>query len=47
VTKSKYIKIEGHAVIDQTDADDIMNAATIQGIYNLTLGLLTKKGGCK
>jgi hypothetical protein len=39
MTKSKYIKDEGHAVIDLTDADDIINAATTQGIYNLTLGL--------
>jgi hypothetical protein len=43
VTKSKYIKDEGHAVIDQTDADDIINAATTQGIYNLTLGLSDKE----
>jgi hypothetical protein len=39
VTKSKYIKDEGHAVIDQTDKDNIINAATIQGIYDLTIGL--------
>jgi hypothetical protein len=43
VTKSKYIKDEGHAMIDQTDADDMINAATTQGIYNLTLGLSDKE----
>jgi hypothetical protein len=39
VTKSKYLQDLGHAVIDQSDADDIINAATTQGIYDLTLGL--------
>jgi hypothetical protein len=32
VTESKYIKDEGHAVIDQADADNIINAATTQRI---------------
>jgi hypothetical protein len=39
VTQSKYLKDLGHAPIDQSDADDIINAATTQGIYDLTLGL--------
>jgi hypothetical protein len=43
VTKSKYLKDLGHAVIDQSDADDIINAATNQGIYDLTLGLSDKE----
>ncbi len=43
MTKSNYIKDEGHAVIDQTNADNIINAATTQGIYDLTLGLSDKK----
>jgi hypothetical protein len=43
VTKSKYVKDAGHAIIDQTDADDIINAATTQGIYDLTLGLSDKE----
>jgi hypothetical protein len=43
VTKSKYVKDAGHAIIDQTDADDIINAVTTQGIYDLTLGLLDKE----
>jgi hypothetical protein len=43
VTKSKYIKDEGHAVIDHTDVDDIINAATTQEIYDLTQGLSDKE----
>jgi hypothetical protein len=43
VTKSKYVKDAGHVIIDQTDADDIINAATTQGIYDLTLGLSDKE----
>jgi hypothetical protein len=43
VMKSKYVKDAGHVIIDQTDADDIINAATTQGIYDLTLGLLDKE----
>jgi hypothetical protein len=33
----------GHAVIDQTDAGNIINAAATQGIYDLTLGLSDKE----
>ncbi len=29
--------------MDQTDADDFFNAATTQGIYDLTLGLSDKE----
>jgi hypothetical protein len=43
VTKSKYMKDLGYAVIDDQDADDIINAATTQGIYDLTLGLSDKE----
>ncbi len=43
MTKSKYLKDLGHAVIDQTDADNIINAASTQGIYDITLGLLDKE----
>jgi hypothetical protein len=43
VTKSKYVKDVGHAIIDQTNSDNIINAATTQGIYNLTLGLSDKE----
>ncbi len=43
VTKSKYLKDPGHAAVDQSNADDIINAAMTQGIYDLTLGLLDKE----
>jgi hypothetical protein len=43
VTKSKYLKDLGHAAVDQSNADDIINAATTQGIYDLTLGLSDKE----
>ncbi len=43
VTKSKYLKDLGHAAVDQSDADDIINAAMTQGIYDLTLGLSDKE----
>ncbi len=43
VMKSKYLKDLGHAVINQLDADNIINAATTQGIYNLTLRLSDKE----
>jgi hypothetical protein len=43
VTQSKYLNDLGHAAVDQSDVDDIINAATTQGIYNLTLGLSDKE----
>ncbi len=43
VTKSKYLKDLGHAAVDQSNADDIINAASTQGIYDLTLGLSEKE----
>jgi hypothetical protein len=43
VTKSKYLKDLSHTVIDQTDAGNIINASTTQGIYDLTLGLSDKE----
>ncbi len=43
VTKSKYLKDLGHAAVDQSNAVDIINAATTQGIYNLALGLSDKE----
>ncbi len=41
--KSKYIKDLGHAAVEQSNADDIINAAMTQGIYDLTLGLSDKE----
>ncbi len=43
VSKSKYLKDLGHAIIDQTDANNISNAATTQDIYDLMLGLSDKE----
>jgi hypothetical protein len=43
VAKSKYMKDLGYAVVDDQDADNIINTATTQGIYDLTLGLSDKK----
>ncbi len=43
VTKSKFLKDLGHAAVDQSNADNIINAATTQGIYDLMLGLLDKE----
>jgi hypothetical protein len=43
VMKSNNVKDAGHAIIDQTDVDDIINSATTQGIYDLTPGLLNKE----
>jgi hypothetical protein len=43
VTKSKYMKDLSYAVVDDQDADDIINAATTQGIFDLTLGLSNKE----
>ncbi len=43
VTKSKYLKDLGHAEVDQSNADNIINAAMTQGINDLTLGLSDKE----
>jgi hypothetical protein len=43
VTKSKYLIELGHAAVNQSNADDIINAATTQGIYDLILGLSDKE----
>ncbi len=43
VTQSKYLKDLGHAGVDQSDANNIINAAMTQGIYDLTLGLSDKE----
>jgi hypothetical protein len=38
-TKSKYVSEKGYAVLDKKDSDDIINAATGEGIYAMLLGL--------
>jgi hypothetical protein len=42
VTKSKYMT-DLYTVVDDQDADNIINTATTQGIYDLTLGLSNKE----
>ncbi len=42
VTDSKYLKDLGHAVVDRTDGDNIIQATNSEGLYDLTLGLLDK-----
>jgi hypothetical protein len=42
-TLSKYLKDLGHAVADRTDGDDIIQATTSEGLYDLTLGLSDKE----
>jgi hypothetical protein len=43
VTASKYLKDLGHAVVERTDGDDIIQASSLEGIYDLTLGLSDKE----
>jgi hypothetical protein len=43
VTKSRYMKVLSYAVVDDQDADNIINAAATQGIFNLALGLSNKE----
>jgi hypothetical protein len=39
ITKLKYVSKKGYAVLDKKDSDDIINAATGEGIYDMSLGL--------
>jgi len=39
ITKSKYIPNKGYAVLDESNSDDIINAAAEEGIFDTTLGL--------
>jgi hypothetical protein len=43
VTKSKYKKEKGYAIVNDQDADNIINAAATQGIFDLILGLSDKE----
>ena len=43
VTASKFLKDLGHAVVDRTDGDDIIQASSSVGIFDLTLGLSDKE----
>jgi hypothetical protein len=41
--ESKYLKDLGHAVVDRTDGDNIIQATNSEGLYDLTLGLSDKE----
>ena len=43
VTASKYLKDLGHAVVDRLEGEDIIQASSSSGIYDLTLGLSDKE----
>jgi hypothetical protein len=43
VSSSKYLKDLGHAVVDTTDGDDIIQASNLEGIFDLSLGLSDKE----
>jgi hypothetical protein len=43
VTTSKYLKDLGHAMVERTDGDDIIQASSSEGIYDLMLGLSDKE----
>jgi hypothetical protein len=43
VTKSKYIKEKGTAVMKDTDEDKIINMAKNSGLFDMTLGLSNKE----
>ena len=43
MTASKYLKDLGHAVVERSDGDDIIQASSSEGIYDLTLGLSDKE----
>ncbi len=39
ITKSKYITDKGYGVLDESNSDDIIDAAAEEGIFDTTLGL--------
>ena len=39
VLASKYLKDQGHEVVDTSDGDDIIQASNLEGIFDLSLGL--------
>jgi hypothetical protein len=43
VTKSKYIKEKGVAVMKDSDEDDIINAVNKTGLFGMSLGLSDKE----
>jgi hypothetical protein len=45
ITKLKYITDKGYAVLDESNSDDVINAAAEEGIFNTTLGLSERERG--
>jgi len=43
ITRSKYITDKGYAVLDESNSDDIINAAAEEGIFDTTLVLSEKE----
>ena len=43
VTKSRYIKAKGIAVLNENEENDIINAANKTGLFNMSLGLSDKE----
>ena len=43
VTKSKYLKEKGVAVMKESEEDDIINAANKTGLFDMSLGLSDKE----
>ncbi len=43
VTRSKYLSTKGFAVLTEEDLDDIINAVSRDGIYDMTFGLSDKE----
>ncbi len=45
ITKLKYIPDKGYAVLDESNSDNIINAATEEGIFDTTPGYPKRKAG--
>ncbi len=43
VTWSMYLSTKGYTIITKEDSDDIINAVSREGIYDMTLGLSDKE----
>jgi hypothetical protein len=43
VTRLKYLLTKGYAILTEEDSDDIINAVSSKGIYDMTLGLPDKE----
>jgi hypothetical protein len=43
VTRSKYFLTKGYALLTEEDLDNLINAVSSKGIYDMTLGLSDKE----